>query len=97
MAVKPKQAKAVGEYFASTNTHFTAIYSSPLKRAHSTAQAIRDAQAEPKPPLIIDPDLKEQHFGIAEGQPWSMKADERITREELYSRGMPVAVSSSKG
>lgn len=33
-----KQAKSLGEYFKKGNTHFTKIYSSPLKRAVETGQ-----------------------------------------------------------
>lgn len=83
-----KQARAGGAYFASINTHFIAIYASPLKRAHSTAQAILDAQPEPKPSFTVSPDVREQHFGVAEGEPWSMKSDEGVTREELYAQGI---------
>ncbi|KAG8792155.1 hypothetical protein FRC12_006969 [Ceratobasidium sp. 428] len=50
------------------------MFSSDLKRAHSTAQAIHAAQPEPKPPLITTQLLREQHWGDAEGEtanaPW---------------------------
>ena len=82
-----KQAGAAGEYFALNNTRFTAIYTSDLKRAHTTAQAILNAQPEPKPPFSVSQDLREQHFGIAEGNPWSLKADKKLSREEQYARG----------
>lgn len=41
-----------------------------MDRANTTAQAILAAQPNPHPPLIVSPDLREQHFGIAEGNPW---------------------------
>ncbi|KAG8725627.1 hypothetical protein FRC09_000014 [Ceratobasidium sp. 395] len=50
------------------------MFSSDLKRAHSTAQAIHAAQPDPKPPLITTQLLREQHWGDAEGEtanaPW---------------------------
>jgi len=63
------QAKAVGKYFS--GVPITAIYASPLKRAHSTALQVQEQQKQdPKPPLVLSPDLREQHFGAAEGHPW---------------------------
>ena len=71
-----------------SSTPFTHIYASPLKRAFSTAQAVLAAQSEPKPLFTVSPDVREQHFGIAEGQPWSYHADARLAREELYAKGV---------
>jgi len=45
----------VGAYFA--NTSFTKIYASPLPRARDTAQALLDAQPDPKPPHDFSVDL----------------------------------------
>ncbi|KAM6494797.1 phosphoglycerate mutase [Amanita muscaria] len=64
-----KQAKALGESFSSTPVSI--IYSSPLKRAYSTALAVQRHQPLPHPLLISNPDLREQHFGIAEGRKWT--------------------------
>ncbi|KAH8114735.1 histidine phosphatase superfamily [Phellopilus nigrolimitatus] len=83
-----QQSKAAGAYFASTDTRFTAIYASPLKRAHSTAQAILAAQPEPKPSFLVSPDVREQHFGVAEGKPWSLRSDKGLSRAELYAKGV---------
>lgn len=47
------------------------MFTSDLKRAHSTARAIYDAQPEPKPPFTITDLIREQHFGDAEGKPWT--------------------------
>ncbi|KAL5482447.1 hypothetical protein ACEPAI_9041 [Sanghuangporus weigelae] len=91
-----KQARAAGDFFASTNTHFTAIYTSDLKRAHTTAQAILDAQPEPKPSFTVSKDLREQHFGVAEGRPWSLKAVENLSREEQYARGIYPVIYNRK-
>ncbi|KAF8638462.1 hypothetical protein AX17_002196 [Amanita inopinata Kibby_2008] len=77
-----KQASALGQSLASTPINI--IYTSPLKRAHSTALAIQQAQpshshsysnTSPNSSLqpIPNPDLREQHFGVAEGKPWVVK------------------------
>lgn len=47
------------------------MFASDLKRAHSTARAIYDAQPDPKPPLTITQLIREQGFGVGEGKPWS--------------------------
>ena len=47
-----------------------------------TATAIYNAQSEPKPPFHISQDLREQHFGIAEGQPWVIQSDEGLNVEK---------------
>jgi len=63
-----QQAQACGATFA--RTPLAAIYASPLDRAHTTARAIHATQPQPQPPLVLAPDLREQHFGIAEGHSW---------------------------
>ncbi|KAN0087639.1 Histidine phosphatase superfamily [Tylopilus felleus] len=65
-----RQAKALGEAYA--NTHLDAIITSDLKRAHATAVALLNGQPDPKPSFKVDRDLREQHFGDAEGHPWMM-------------------------
>jgi len=88
------QAKALGRSFA--KTHFLAIHASPLKRALWTAQAVRDAQAE-QPPLTTSPLLREQHWGVAEGKPWTMHMEQGLTLEEHFARGLyPVLNSRSQ-
>ncbi|EJC97827.1 phosphoglycerate mutase-like protein, partial [Fomitiporia mediterranea MF3/22] len=90
-------ARAAAAYFASTNTHFTDIYASPLKRAFDTAQAILTEQPEPKPSFSASPDVREQYFGIAEGKAWSLKMDEDTTREEMYAQGIfPILTGRSE-
>ncbi|KAF8513760.1 histidine phosphatase superfamily [Gautieria morchelliformis] len=74
-----KQAKACGQTFS--NYRLASIYSSPLSRAHTTAKAIYDAQADPRPPFIVSPDLREQHFGVAEGEPWTYDSEAQIDLE----------------
>ncbi|TDL23226.1 phosphoglycerate mutase-like protein [Rickenella mellea] len=80
------QAVALGQGFS--NVRLTAIYASPLKRAHSTAQALQAAQQPPIPDLIVSPLLREQNFGIAEGQKWSSRFDSNMTLEEHIKRGI---------
>ncbi|KAH7922935.1 phosphoglycerate mutase-like protein [Leucogyrophana mollusca] len=78
------QARAMGQAFS--NTHLTAIYASPLKRAFATAEALRDAQ--PKPLAINEsPLLREQHFGIAEGKAWVLRMELGKTVEEYWANG----------
>ena len=83
-----QQARAAGTYFASTSTQFSAMYLSDLKRAHSTGMAIHESQRDPKPRITVSELLREQHWGEAEGKPWSMKGDDNISREELYKKGV---------
>ena len=76
----------MGKALADSKTHFHAIHASPLQRAFLTAQAVRDAQPEPQPPLTTSLLLREQHWGIAEGQPWIMEMQPGLTREEHFAR-----------
>lgn len=50
----------------------SAIYTSDLKRAHTTAKSVFDANeaTSSKPPFTVSPILREQFFGKAEGCPW---------------------------
>lgn len=79
------QARALGEAF--TNIRLTAIYTSPLKRASITANALFDAQPDPKPSVHISPLLKEQNFGKAEGASWLGRQDPNMTLEEHFASG----------
>ncbi|CAL1712789.1 unnamed protein product [Somion occarium] len=79
-------AKAAGTSLSSIR--FAAIYASPLKRAYSTAEAILEAQPEPRPPLTHSLLLREQHFGIAEGHPWLVALKPGVTLEEHYTQGV---------
>lgn len=84
-----QQARAMGQSF--TETRFTAIYASTLKRAFTTAQALYDGQKDPKPTFTSSPLLREQHFGIAEGKPWTYHREKGMTLEEQFDqRKFPV-------
>lgn len=81
-----QQARALGESLASTR--FTAIYASTLKRALWTGQAVHDAQPDPKPYFEESALLREQHFGAAEGHPWSWEQTPDMTLEEHFAKGI---------
>ncbi|KAJ4482102.1 phosphoglycerate mutase-like protein [Lentinula aciculospora] len=83
-----KQATSLGNWFSDKGVHFTAILSSTLDRAATTAEVILNHQPEPHPPHIKSLLLREQHFGIAEGKVWSKRLDHRTSIEEHYNRGV---------
>ena len=56
-----KQAEVAREYYRNNNIMFDHVYSSSLKRACVTAEIVCDMKYE------IRDDLKEWHFGLAEG------------------------------
>jgi broad specificity phosphatase PhoE len=57
---------------------------------------VRAAQPSPTPPLIPSPLLREQHFGIAEGQTWTYR-DPGLTLEEEIAQGRyPVLLTNSE-
>ena len=76
----------MGEFFA--DTHFTAVHTSDLKRAFSTAQALYDKQGDPKPTFDSSELLREQNFGVAEGKPWSYRFSRDINLEEEMAKGV---------
>jgi broad specificity phosphatase PhoE len=81
-----QQARAMGEFFA--DTQFTAVHTSDLKRAFSTAQALYDKQGDPKPTFDSSELLREQNFGVAEGKPWSYRFSRDINLEEEMAKGV---------
>jgi len=81
-----QQAFCLGQYFS--GTRIDVVYASPLHRAYSTAEYVRDAQHTPQPPLISNPKLREQHFGVAEGRPWTFKKPPNTSIEELLEAGI---------
>ncbi|PVF98468.1 phosphoglycerate mutase-like protein [Serendipita vermifera] len=94
------QAIALGQHWK--DTPITAVYCSDLKRAHTTAQQLVAARAQDTTtptetgdkddtqlPLTVNPLLREQNFGIAEGKPWVARKpnatkDPNETEEEVY-------------
>lgn len=81
-----QQARALGEFFA--DTHLTAIHTSDLKRAFWTAQALCDAQKGHKPTFDSSELLREQHFGVAEGKPWTYSSNRNVNLEEEMAKGV---------
>ena len=80
--MRPKgmnQARALGElWYTTLRTPIHKIYASDLKRANTTAvQLTAPRRVLPAgdplacPALHTTPLIREQHFGIAEGKPWS--------------------------
>ncbi|KAJ7634811.1 phosphoglycerate mutase [Roridomyces roridus] len=81
-----KQAAALGKAFSGTK--IDAFYVSDLLRAHDTGKAVFDAHSSPKPPFTVNPKLREQHFGIAEGQPWVIDAPPDQSYDEMFLQGI---------
>ncbi|KAG7094984.1 hypothetical protein E1B28_005781 [Marasmius oreades] len=83
-----QKAAAAGKFFSTTK--FTAIYASPLLRALQTAEAVRDANQHPPSTIIQNPKLREQHFGIAEGNSWesAIPREAYSTLEEGFANGV---------
>jgi len=82
-----QQANAAGESLSTTP--FSHIITSPLLRAYTTAQAIQSAQPEStRPELVSSPLLKEQHFGIAEGNKWAFQRERGLSDEGHWERGV---------
>ena len=73
-----EQAHATGRYLA--NTDFSAIYTSDLQRAHTTATAIAQHQnAQPVPTCLTS--LRERHYGVLQGLTYS---DAEIQHPEIF-------------
>ncbi|KAF7316298.1 hypothetical protein MIND_00148500 [Mycena indigotica] len=84
-----KQAAALGKAFKASNTHFDFIYASDLLRANTTGLSVLEAHDDPKPTFSSSPKLREQHFGVAEGQPWVLSTppgDQSL--DELFAQGI---------
>ena len=64
-ALGREQAARAGAFIASSGLDFAAVYSSPLKRAHETAQIVTACGVRPEP--VLDEDLPEIGAGQIEG------------------------------
>ncbi|KXN88272.1 hypothetical protein AN958_07731 [Leucoagaricus sp. SymC.cos] len=53
-----------------------------------TAEAIRDAQAEPKPPIKPSALLREQNYGSGEGKRWDSRRIPGLSLDEHFERGI---------
>ncbi|KAK7056832.1 hypothetical protein VNI00_002549 [Paramarasmius palmivorus] len=84
------QAKALAQWFSEKGLKFDIIFSSTLQRADATAQAIYDQQADPKPPFLKNPTLREQNFGKGEGHPYTKSRGhaDSMTIEECYAQNI---------
>ncbi|TRM64106.1 histidine phosphatase superfamily [Schizophyllum amplum] len=87
------QAKALAASFAAEP--FTAILTSPLNRALSTASAVHERQAPPRPPLIQNDLLKEQNFGEGEGTSYLPSKRASVASPQLASAPSPQRASVS--
>lgn len=91
-----QQAKAAGESFSTTP--FSHIFTSPLLRAYDTARAIQAAQPETThPELVSSPLLREQHFGIAEGNKCDVPRQCGLSDEEHWAKGVFPVPNGRKG
>ncbi|KIL63233.1 hypothetical protein M378DRAFT_107446 [Amanita muscaria Koide BX008] len=84
------QATALAK--AHANTPYTVVFSSPLMRALGTAEALQQAQNHRKPSVTTSLLLREQHFGVAEGQPYRTVREPGLTLDEHFAQGIFPAV-----
>lgn len=81
------QARKMAEHFADAG--FSAVWSSPLVRAHETAEIIADALHLPPPECHAG--LKERHFGAIQGIPKDELAELNPSLLEQILRRNPAA------
>lgn len=87
------QAREAGRELATTGEDWDLLVSSPLSRAHETAQIIGEALGLEVSALL--PELVERHYGAAEGAVLSY-ADSRHP-QELYPDVEPIATVYHRG
>ena len=80
-----QQAEALGASFS--NTNLTTIYSSPLKRALMTAEILHNLQSDPKPPIETSLLLREQHYGLGEGQRYDIRREPGLSLADHFTKG----------
>lgn len=76
-----EQAKLAGEKAKKQGIVFDVVLSSPLQRAHHTAQHVSKAVNYPIEKIVLHPDLVERNFGILEGGA-DAEAKEKYRRHE---------------
>ncbi|KAF8349458.1 phosphoglycerate mutase-like protein [Amanita rubescens] len=88
----PLSQHAKGLAKAHADTRYTAILSSPLMRALSTAEAVRDVQRDPSPPINTSLLLREQYFGVAEGKRYRTVRESGLSLEEHFAQELYPAI-----
>ncbi|KAJ7573576.1 phosphoglycerate mutase [Mycena floridula] len=78
-----KQAEAVGRHLSTTPIDI--VYASPLLRAHATGKAVHQGQQKDIP-FVVNPHLREQHFGVAEGERWVIETPPGYSYPELFEK-----------
>lgn len=61
-------------------------------RALSTAEAVRDVQCNPSPPINTSLLLREQHFGVAEGKTYRTTRESGLSLEEHFAQDLYPAI-----
>ncbi len=85
------QKNKVGDRLLREKKDISVIYSSDLKRAYKTAQGIKKTFKKAK--LKVDKNLREMHFGIAEGKTLDEVGDINIEwKNKWIEYGYPVNV-----
>ncbi|KAG6812560.1 hypothetical protein H0H92_002212 [Tricholoma furcatifolium] len=79
------QAEVLAMSFSDTT--LTAIHASPLERAFLTAKALQAAQPD-SVPLETSPLLREQNFGLGEGQRYDVRRQPHLSFDEHIARGI---------
>lgn len=86
-----QQARTLAQEIKRDRISFDAVYSSPLQRAHKTAETITDTLGIAKP--IVMQDLIERDYGVMTGKPikdiTALCAPDIITTSHVFS-GSPV-------
>ncbi|KDR82847.1 hypothetical protein GALMADRAFT_238451 [Galerina marginata CBS 339.88] len=85
-----RQAEALGDDFAQKDISLSAIYTSDLLRAKTTAKAVRDRQANPNIPFHESCQLREQNFGVGEGMRMVKKEKNLSIRQHFAVGKFPV-------
>lgn len=78
-----EQAKLAGKAAKEQGLQFDLIMSSPLQRAHNTAQHIATATGYLHEHIVLHDDLQERHFGVLEGVRDMEAFDKRNQGEHL--------------